>query len=296
MRLVLSLCTFVATMCLTMSLVPAWTGFWSAVRRAYGGSGIGGERSTAPLHQLFPLLHVLGAFYRGERWGKYRPRLQALLSQAGAPHEIGANEVLGACTLSAIVTFVAALLVLKGLFELSLLFCVLGALGGSFAPILWLRSHGEDRRTAIHRQLPYMLDLVVMTMEAGSLFYEAVTLYVGDHRDEPLADEWQIFLNERSVGKSHRDALQNLAARVDSVDLRNLVATIIQGEECGTPLGVLLRIYADNLRLKRTQRAEKLAGEAAVRILGPSMVMMIAVVLIILGPIFIRYLRGGMLM
>lgn len=292
MLIVVSLCTFVAVVLLALAILPALVHFWSAVRRAYQTGDLSSERAAPLLRAVYPLVLVMAHYQRRDHHTRRKARLQELLQQAGGPIEIKAEELRAICLLFASVIFLLTLLVLKGLLGASWLICLLLAVGGYFVPILWLRSYVEDRRTAMHRQLPYMIDLVVMAMEAGSLFLDALEIYIRDHQEETLAEEWRLFISEITLGKTRREALHNLAERVGSEDLRSLAVTVAQGEEMGTPLGVLLRVYADGLRLKRTQRAERLAGEAAVRILGPSMLMMGAVVLLILGPILVKYIRG----
>ena len=296
MLIIVSVCTFAAVILLTLGIQPVIATFWNAVRRAYRTEEFHSERATPLLRAVYPLVHVVAQYNRGGRWAKHKGRVQTLLRQAGGPIEIQAEEFMAICELVATAIFVLALLVVKGLVGLPVVLCVFLGAGGYVVPLLWLRSYVEDRRTAMQRQLPYMIDLVVMVMEAGSLFLDAVAMYIRDHQSEALADEWRLFLSEINLGKTRREALLNLADRAASEDIRSLAVTITQGEEMGTPLGVLLRVYADGMRVKRTQRSEKLAGEAAVRILGPSMLVMIAVVLLILGPILIKYIRGGMLL
>jgi len=293
--IILSICTCTAVVFFTLGVQPVIVRFWRAVRRAYRSEELQAEREAPLLRTFYPLIHVIARYNHNTWWGKHKNRLRVLLRQAGAPIEIQAEEFMAVGELSAGACCLLALLVLKGVFGLPLVLCLLLGFGGYFIPTVWLRSYVEDRRAAIHRQLPYMIDLLVMAMEAGSSFLDALAIYIRDHRAEALAEEWTLFLNELNLGRTRREALMNLAERVGSDDIRSLAVTVTQGEEMGTPLGVLLRVYADGLRLKRSQRAEQVAGEAAVRILGPSMLVMVAVVLLVLGPILIKYIRGGLL-
>mgnify|MGYP002528687368 FL=1 len=92
-----------------------------------------------------------------------------------------------------------------------------------------------------------------------------------------------------NIGKNRTDALQSLRERLSDDEITSIVGSIIQGEELGTPLATLFRTQADVLRIKRTQRAETIAGEAGVKMLLPAILVMAATVLIILGPFVLRF-------
>lgn len=295
MLLVLSIFTFASVALLTIGVAPYAAGFWDEIRRAYRTEEMGSKSAPDILRRVYPLLKVLAKYNGRIRAIKYKDRLQELLRQAGGPMEIRVDEFIGICEISAVVVLVFALVLLKGLIGMSLWICVVFGIVGFFLPIFWLSSYVENRLMSIHRQLPYMVDLLVMAMEAGSSFLEALSIYIQDNRKEVLAEEFTLFLSEMNLGKTRREALTNVANRVGSDEVRSFALAIIQGEEMGTPLGALFRIYADGMRLKRTQRAEKMAGEAAVKILGPSMLMMVAVVLLVLGPVLIKFIRGEMI-
>ena len=292
---ILSISIFTSVLLLTFGVAPYVKRFRGEVIRAYQAEELRSKSAPNLLKAVYPLLKALAQYNKQMELRKRKARYEHLLEQAGAPNEIGADEFIGVGVLSALSVFVFALLLLKGLVGMSIWFCVAVGAGGYFLPGIWLSSFVSTRLVAIHRQLPYMLDLVVMAMEAGSSFLEALGIYIQDNRTDALAEEFNFFVSEIQLGKTRREALINLADRVGSDEVRSFALAIIQGEELGTPLGTLLRVYSDGMRVKRTQSAEKIAGEAAVKILGPSMLMMIAVVLLVLGPIIIKYIRGEMI-
>lgn len=295
MLLIISISTLASVILLTVGVAPYVSNFWAEVRRAYQTERISSRSAPEILQLVYPLLKVLAKYNRRLQMVKHKWKLQELLRQAGAPNELRADEFIGICELSALAVLVLGTLLLKGVLGMSIVICFLIGIGGYFIPVLWLSSYVENRLTTIHRQLPYMVDLLVMAMEAGSSFLEALGIYIQDNRKEALAQEFALFLSEINLGKTRTEALTNLADRVGSEELRSFVLAVNQGEEMGTPLGALLRIYSDGLRLKRTQRAEKIAGESAVKILGPSMMIMVAVVLLVLGPVLVKYIRGELI-
>lgn len=292
MVLVVSISTFLSVLLLTLVAAPHVANLRTEILRAYRFERMTSHGAPEILRSIYPLLKVLDRYIRRLELPKHKARLDQLLQQAAAPGEIRAGEFIGICVLSSVATLVLGILVLKGILGFSLFLCLLFAIAGYFVPLFWLKSYVESRLMAIHRQLPYMVDLLVMAMEAGSSFLEALSIYVRDNEKDALAEEFSLFLSEINLGKTRKEALLSVAERVGSDDVRNFTVAIIQGEEMGTPIGELLKIYADGMRLKRTQRAEKIAGEAAVKILGPTMMIMVAVVLLVLGPILIKYIRG----
>jgi len=166
-----------------------------------------------------------------------------------------------------------------------------GLLGWSIAR---LRIGGQARRRAraIERKLPYTLDLVSLSMGAGATFVEAVDTITRDDPNDPFNEELRAMMAEIELGKPRREAMLNLAGRVPLETLRSIVTAIVQAEALGTPLADVLRVQANLLRLQRTHRAEKLAGEAAVKLLVPSVLIFVAVVITVFSPYIVRFVRG----
>lgn len=152
-----------------------------------------------------------------------------------------------------------------------------------------LASRANYRLFRIKRRLPFLLDLMTLLMEAGSTFLQALAEAVDEFRDHPLGVEFGRVLAELSMGKSRSEALESLRERLSDDEITSIVGSIIQGENLGTPLALLFRTQADVLRIKRSQRAETMAGEAGVKMLMPAVLVMAATVLIILGPFVLAF-------
>ncbi len=96
-----------------------------------------------------------------------------------------------------------------------------------------------------------------------------------------------------NVGTGRREALQHLAQRTQVDDIRLLVASLIQADELGTSLGDTLNVQADQLRLRRRQRAQELAQQAAIKMLIPMIFLIFPTILVvILGPAIPQLLRS----
>jgi tight adherence protein C len=98
---------------------------------------------------------------------------------------------------------------------------------------------------------------------------------------------------EIQLGRTRREALREMADRVGQRDLRSVAFALIQADELGVSIGAMLRIQSDQLRARRFDRAEKLAAEAPVKMLGPLMLCIFpAVFIILLGPVVTQALKG----
>jgi tight adherence protein C len=153
-----------------------------------------------------------------------------------------------------------------------------------------LASRARYRLMQIKRRLPFLLDLLTLLMEAGSTFLQALADAVEQFGEHAVGYEFGRVLSEINMGKGRTGALEALRDRLSDDEITSIVGSIIQGEELGTPLARLFRIQADVLRIKRTQRAETIAGEAGVKMLLPAIMVMASTVLIILGPFVLGFI------
>jgi tight adherence protein C len=153
-----------------------------------------------------------------------------------------------------------------------------------------LASRARYRLMQIKRRLPFLLDLLTLLMEAGSTFLQALGDAVEQFGDHAVGYEFGRVLSEINMGKGRTGALEAMRDRLSDDEITSIVGSIIQGEELGTPLARLFRTQADVLRIKRTQRAETIAGEAGVKMLLPAVLVMASTVLIILGPFVLGFI------
>jgi tight adherence protein C len=158
---------------------------------------------------------------------------------------------------------------------------------------LRLSARAKRRLYLIKRRMPFLLDLLTLLMEAGSTFLNAMAQAVDEFHGHPVAEEFGRVLSDMNMGKTRVEAFDAMRERLADDEIGSISGAILQGEYLGTPLGQIFRTQADVLRLKRTQRAEVIAGEAGVNMLLPGILIMVATVLIIIGPFMLNYLRFG---
>jgi tight adherence protein C len=155
---------------------------------------------------------------------------------------------------------------------------------GVFAPVAWLRRKQDERQASIKRDLPDVLDLLAISVEAGVGFEGAVEV-VTRHFDSPLATEFGRTLQEMELGLPRRDALQNLKRRTEVPELSNFVLILVQADALGMPIGRVLRTQAVEMRLKRRAWAREKAAKLPVKILMPlTLFILPALFVVILGP------------
>ncbi len=237
---------------------------------------------------VFAVLPRLGAFQAGwvpPPWGQ---RTEKRLAQVPACRGLGAPEWLAAKELAALGGLLAGALV--GL-DLG---WVLGlGVGAFFLPDLWLKERDQERRKRILRELPDQLDLLGACLEAGLGFEPALGALLERGSGSPLHSEFAETLRQVRMGLARRDALQAMAQRVDEPDLTTFVTAVVQAERLGVSLADALKVQSAQLRNKRSQRVEKLALEAPVKLLFPLIVFIFPVVFMVLfGPIVVRFLNG----
>ena len=160
-------------------------------------------------------------------------------------------------------------------------------------PSLWLSAAIKRRHLSIQRSLPFVLDLLTLSVEAGMDFVSALQRNCRMRKLDPLNEELLRMTKEIQIGLSRREALREMAERVKQSDLKAVSNALIQADELGVSIGSMLRIQSEQLRSRRFDRAEKLAAEAPVKMLGPLMLCIFpAVFIILLGPVLSQALKG----
>lgn len=175
----------------------------------------------------------------------------------------------------------------------TVLIAMLGFLYFYAYPLMWLRSALKKRHFAIMRALPFVLDLLTLSVEAGMDFMSALQRNCNSRRLDPLNEELIRMTREVQMGISRRVALRNMAERSRQGDLKAVSFALIQADELGVPIGPILRIQSDQLRQRRFDRAERLANEAPVKMLGPLLLCIFpAVLIVLLAPILLQAVKN----
>jgi len=172
---------------------------------------------------------------------------------------------------------------------------LLGGAMGYFYPVLWLRDKMALRRKELLRALPFFLDIITLCVEAGLNVQGAITQAVNKGPKGVMRDEFQRVLRDIRAGKSRAESMRALVERADESSVTSFCTAVIQAESMGMSLGPLLRAQADQRRVERFLRAEKLAMEAPVKMLFPLIAFIFPCTFIVLFfPIVMKFMNSGL--
>ena len=247
-----------------------------------------------PLYRwLYPLFGPLARLNRG-LFRQSLPEIQREILAAGLPRFWLPEEYLARCELIAIALLPA--FIMAGIAFVGGPGVVMAIMFTGLTAWLLRRnlaSRARTRLVRIKRRLPFFLDLLTLLMEAGSSLIQALEEAVHEFRGQPVAQEFARVLADIRLGRTRAEAILAMRDRLQDAEVGGVLGSILQGEHLGTPLAQVFRMQADVLRVKRSQRAESVAGEAGVQMLLPGILVMAATVLVILGPFVLNYLSFG---
>lgn len=256
------------------------------------------ERSTIKALRKV-VLRRIAAINRKFIWPRYERRVNKRIMNAGGLDGLTPEEFMALQQLGIIGFTIFGLILLNFLrtsmeMEIGYVWVLVFALFGMIFPAIWLRDQVTKRHFVITRELPYNLDLLTLSVEAGLDFQAAVDTVVKKGRQGPLSGEFALMLREMRMGKTRQEAMRGMSDRVGLAPLTQFIGALIQADRMGTSLGKVLRIQSTQLRIERTQRAEKLANEAPVKMLFPLIACIFPTVFLVLfGPIVFQFVWGG---
>jgi len=163
-------------------------------------------------------------------------------------------------------------------------------------PVIWLNEKIKNRHVKFVKELSLFIDLLTLSIRAGLNIHSALNHAATNMPQGPLKDEFNHVLREIRTGVSRREALSNLANRVQLSAVSSFVAAINQSEETGGEIGPVLMSQAEQRRKERFMRAEKLANQAPVKLLAPLIGLLFPITFILIFfPIFIKARDSGAL-
>jgi tight adherence protein C len=165
---------------------------------------------------------------------------------------------------------------------------------GFYFPEMVISSRINRRQNSIRKSMPDALDLLTICVEAG-LGFDAAMKKVNEKWDNELSLAFGRTLQEMQLGKLRRDALRDMSDRMGVAEMQSFVAAIIQSEQLGVSMAKVLRIQADDMRVRRRQRAEEEAQKAPIKMLFPMALLIFPTIMILLlGPAALLLLRSAL--
>jgi tight adherence protein C len=214
--------------------------------------------------------------------------VQRRLRRAGIDEEILPQQWLALCGVSSFGAGAVA-----GALGGSVTWAMIGSLAGAGLPMLWMRDVIARRTQEVVRDLPVYVDMLTLALEAGGALSVALKVATERAPDGVLRRGFLRVQGDLRAGRSRREALQALAERLSVPAVDPLVAALVQAESSGASLASMLRAQADQRLHERFARAEKLALEAPVKMLGPLVLCIFPCTFLVLAfPLVMRVLEG----
>ncbi len=260
------------------------------------GIGISGKTFPSAIFRLvYPVVKRILPSVDKWKIDNFRQKITKKLASAGlrdifTPDEFYAFQVAFAFSLPVAVyvyNFVLGL-------GLSISYVPVFAVFGWFYPSLWLSGIIKKRQEQIKREMPFIVDLLTLCVEAGLDFGGAMAKVVEKGQEGPLRSEFETVLKEIKLGAMRSEALKSMGERIGIKEVSSFVSVLVTAERMGSPIGDVLRAQSDSIRHERFMSAEEKGGKAATKILIPMAIFILpAVFIVIFGPIILRKLYPG---
>lgn len=245
---------------------------------------------SRPLIHSFTLQHA-----RRVKSASYRANVRRKILTAGLSAEINEDEFIGMQILWGVM-FPLFFCILNFALQLDLPYfaAFLIAFIGGFYPHFYCSSEKQKRYIAVVCDLPFFIDLMALSTEAGLDFMGALQRIIEKAEGSVLADELQIVLKDIKIGSSRREALTRLADRLDIPEITSFVAVVRDADETGASIAQVLKDQSIQMRLERFVRAEKAGARASQLMLLPLMFLILpAVFVIVFAPVILTFFYGG---
>ena len=164
---------------------------------------------------------------------------------------------------------------------------------GFFYPDFWIRGKIQQRQKDIISAMPFCVDMLALSVEAGLDFVAAMAKVIEKAKVNPLTEEFEILIREIKIGASRAEALRNLAWRIDLIQISSFAATLIAADSVGASIGPILKALALEIRQKKSSEVEKAGATAATKILFPMLFLIVpSVLMIVFAPIVMEAMSG----
>ena len=245
---------------------------------------------------MWPFIQIIANFFVVFLPYEWVESTERKIMRSGVGYLLNAEQFIALRIVSAIIAPLLTLFTMACLGSYEPIWFVIMPVLGFFFPDIWLNDTRKRRDAAVIRTLPVSLDFITMCVEAGLNLQGALGQAMEKAPAGPLRNEFSIVLRDLRSGLARADSLRRMAERLDIPEITSFVSSIIQAEKMGASLAAVLRVQADQRRNERFQRAEKMAMEAPIKLVGPLILFIFPVTFIVLGfPIVMKFLGEGIL-
>ena len=245
---------------------------------------------SRPLVHNFTLQHAVRIKNKD-----YRKGIDKKIKTAGLSGELNVDEFIGLQILWGLM-FPVALIILNFTLGLgySYFVCAAFGLGGFFFPHLHCRMATKERYVSVIVDLPFFIDLLALSTEAGLDFVNSIQRITDKAEDSVLADELRTVLKDIRIGSSRTEALRAMSERLDIPEVTSFVAVINDADQTGAPISQVLKDQSIQMRLERFVRAEKAGATASQMMMFPMILFILpAVFIVVFAPVILQFMYGG---
>jgi tight adherence protein C len=248
------------------------------------------------LKLIWPFIQIIANFICVFLPYDYMEMTEKRLQRTGVSYLLSAEQYVALQIFMAIVLPPVVWICLTVMHKSFPLAIIIAPLLGFLFPNVWLSDTRKRRELGVIRSMPVYLDFITMCVEAGLNLSGALGQAMEKAPPGPLRNEFAIVLRDLRSGLTRADALRRMADRLDITEVTSFVSAVIQAERMGASLAMVLRVQAEQRRNERFQRAEKLAMEAPIKLVGPLIIFIFPVTFIVLAfPIVMKFMaQGGM--
>ena len=234
------------------------------------------------LRLIWPVVTFLAHYFGELLSAEYIEKSKINLRRSGISYLVNAQQFFALRLISAFIFFLISWACFLMLEKEASIYPLLFGFFGYFFPKLNLSDRKKKIEKDIIRMLPVYLDFVTMAVEAGMNLNSALMQAVEKGPPGPLNIEFQKVLRDIKAGVGKIEALKNMSERLEIKEIRSLVTALSHAEKSGSSVGDTLRIQSEQRRTERFQRAEKLAMQAPVKLVGPLVMFIFPTTFIIL--------------
>lgn len=254
----------------------------------YGRDALREQQLSKTLSEraIAPVIIGLGKFFNRFTPVGYLNNVQRKLVLAGSPVNLDGPSFVVIKVFTTLAGILLAFFArpLAASFTQTIMLVFFPIILGFFGPEAWLARKIGDRRKTMQKALPDVLDMLVISVEAG-LGFDSALARVVQTVPGPLSEEFFRMLQETRVGLARKEAMRHLSERTDLDELRSFLLAMMQAEAFGVSIARVLRVQADEMRIKRRQRAQEKAFAAPVKIVFPLVFCIFpALFVVLLGP------------
>ncbi|MGE3610796.1 MAG: type II secretion system F family protein [Bacteriovoracaceae bacterium] len=246
---------------------------------------------TKPFYKRYFLPLVQGSKNKQALRNKYRQKL----ANAGLVKELTPEEFL-ALKFFMIIGGPFVFLTIRWIMEenWSLTYTPMMAIVGYFYPDIWLSGLAKKRGEEILRAMPFIVDMLALSVGAGLEFMAAIQKVIEKAPPSPLVEEFQTLIRETKIGSSRAEGLRQLSWRVNLIEINSFCATLIAADSVGASIAPILKQLSNEMRVKRSALAEQKGATAATKILVPMIFFILpAVVIAVLVPMLLKMMTGN---